>query len=102
MRPGAPLTFLKGKGLKSGPWGCGSLFLKPEVEVGRPQATTQAGGVGAGAGLHSPENRRTEIWTEPRLHPLFPHSPVTTSKPTVSTPVVRHPVRAAGQETDLA
>lgn len=34
-------------------------------------------------------------------YPLFPHSPVTTSKePTVSTPVVRHPVRAAGQETD--
>lgn len=30
MRPGAPLTFLKGKGLKSGPWGCGSLFTKPE------------------------------------------------------------------------
>lgn len=30
MRPRAPLTFLKGRGLKSGPWGCGPFFTKPE------------------------------------------------------------------------
>ena len=34
-------------------------------------------------------------------YPMFPHSPVTTSKQlTVSTPVMRPPVRAAGQEID--
>lgn len=47
------------------------LLRSPRVMSHRPQATTQAGeGWGAGAGLHSPEDRRTEIWTEPRLSPV--------------------------------